>query len=416
MNIPDLARRHGTPLYAYDLDAMVGRATTLRAAVPSAVDLAFAVKANPSLAVVRALAGAGMGADVASGGELALAIRAGVAPERIVVTGPGKRDAELRAATDAGVRAITVESLAELARLERIASELGRIQPVMLRLAITPPPAAGHGTIAIGGSRGLGAQFGMGLADLRSGFARAAASPHLEPLGVHAFGLSNVRDAAVIGGHVRRTVALARRVAAEVGVPLRLVDTGGGLGIPYADGEAPLDVAGLGRLIARILRDDARQHPGTPPIRIVLEPGRWLTGPAGIYVAAVLDVKAGRGETIAILDGGIHHFVRPALVGAAHRVEIVPGPNLATRPARRGRVTLAGPLCTGLDVIATLARVPMPMPGDLVVVRDAGAYGFTESMPFFLSHPTPIEVAVSGGRSRVARPPMHPDRWTRSER
>ncbi len=404
-----LAERYGTPFYVYGLDVVGGQVDALRRALPAAVDIAYAVKANPSLAIMRHLFGLGLGADVASGGELRHVLRAGADPALVVVTGPGKRDEELAAAVEAGVRAVTVESVGELRRLAGIAEGLGRRQPILLRAAVTE--AARLERVRLVGDDGAG-KFGMDGPDLRLASAEAVASLWLEPIGLHAFGASNVLDAAALAGHVEATIADARWLAEWAGFPLRLVDVGGGLGIPYDPQDEPLDLDVLGRRLAAAtaqLADD----PGTRDTRILIEPGRFLVGPAGAYVARVLERKAVGGQHIVILDGGIHHALRPALVGQEHRVRALTG--VAATPAganaQRFPVTIAGPLCSGLDVFAQSAVMALPDPGDLVAVLDVGAYGLTESMPFFLSHPLPPEIAIRDGEAWLARPRIDPDTW-----
>ena len=404
----ELAERFGTPAYVYDLDVIGRQVASLRAALPTRFDLAYAVKANPNLAVLRHLAGMGLGADVASGGELRHVVRAGFDPAHIVMTGPGKRDEELLAAVEAGLRVITVESVGELRRLARIAESLGRRQPVLMRAAVTE--AARLERIRLVGDDGAG-KFGMDMADLRIAAAEAVASPWLEPMGVHAFGASNVTDALALATHVEAAVDTARWLAAEAGFALRLVDAGGGLGIPYEAHEAELDVALLGQRLAALsarLDDD----PATRETRLLLEPGRFLVGASGAYLTRVLERKEVGGHHIVIVDGGIHHVLRPALVGQEHRVRVLTGA-AAGADARPSRfpVTIAGPLCSGLDVFVQSAVMALPDPGDLVAVLDVGAYGATESMPLFLSHPMPPEIAVRGGEAWAARPRIDPDTW-----
>ena len=397
----ELATRFGTPLYVYDLDVVERQVVALRRALPPVVDAAYAVKANPALAVVAFLGGLGLGADVASGGELATALRAGTPAERIVVTGPGKRDDELAAAVDAGVRAVTVESPGELERLDRIAAEHHRRVPVLLRASVGE--ASSLERVRLVGDDGAG-KFGMDDADLRVAARAAASSPHLDLLGVHRFGASNILDAAFLAAHVSETVEVGREVAAAAGVRLRLVDAGGGLGIPYDPHDDSLDLVGLGHHLDRLARSWA-EAPDTRPMRLLLEPGRFLVGPAGAYLARVLDRKRVDETEVAILDGGVHHVLRPALVGQDHRVRVL-GPR--GRGPRAWPVTVAGPLCSGLDVFAAHAALPLPEPGDLVAVLDVGAYGFTESMPLFLSHPIPAEVAIRDGRAELIRPRLDP--------
>jgi diaminopimelate decarboxylase len=408
VDVDELVRRFGSPLYVYDVGVFDRQVTALRAALPPLADVAFAVKANPSLAVVAHLGAHGIGADVASGGELATALRAGIDPARIVMTGPGKRDDELEAAVDAAVRAVTVESPSELARLESIAVRRRRRVPVLLRASTT----AGTPTEAVRiiGDAGAG-KFGMDRADLIEAARRAVASPDLDLLGVHAFGASNVRDADALVAHARSTAALAREIALKARTTVRLVDIGGGLGIPYRTEDQALDVGALGRGLAR-LTDGWRDDPVLTDARLLLEPGRFLLGPAGAYVTRVVDRKIVDGSTVVVLDGGIHHLLRPALVGEAHRVVAVGGAVADTSDGRLVEpVTIVGPLCTGLDVLARGVRLPRLEVGDLVAVLDVGAYGFTESMPLFLSHPMPAEVIVQSGRAALVRPRLDPGAW-----
>jgi diaminopimelate decarboxylase len=393
-----LAETFGTPFYVYDLDMVGRRVEALRAVLPRGFRIAFAVKANPSLAVVAHLRRCGVGADVASGGELETVLRAGFDPATIAMTGPGKLDEELTAAVAAGIGLVTVESPGELRRLEAVAARAGRRQPILLRLAVAEE--AGLETVRlIGGAEG---KFGMPLTTLMDTARTAARSEHVELLGVHAFGASNLRDAEQIVGHIAGLVEVGRQVAAETGTALRLVDAGGGLGIPYADGERPLDLILLGRRLTE-LRTRWDGDAALGQMEILLEPGRFLVGPAGAYVARVVDVKGPDSAPVAILDGGINHLVRPALVRTEHRLAVLTA-DLRT-PVH---ALVAGPLCTGLDVFATEAVLPRPRVGDLVAVLDAGAYGFTESMPFFLSHPTAAEIAVRDGRAQLIRPRITP--------
>jgi diaminopimelate decarboxylase len=408
----ELAERFGTPLYVYDLDVVERQVAALAAVLPDRVELAFAVKANPALAVVAHIGRLGLGADVASAGELTLVQRAGIDAGRVVMTGPGKRDDELEAAVAAGVRAITVESPTELSRIAAIAARCGRVQPILLRAAVSE--RARLERVRLVGDDGAG-KFGMDGGDLVAAARFAMESPHLELLGLHAFGASNVLDAGDLIGHIAATVRLARRLALQAGTALRLIDAGGGLGIPYEPHEESLDLVRLGNGLASITADWSRD-PVLDGAQLVLEPGRFLVGAAGAYLARIVDRKTIAGEPVVILDGGVHHLLRPALVGQEHRIRAYPGrAGAADDPAsgsgRMAAFTVAGPLCSGLDVFSQSAVMVPPEIGDLVAVLDAGAYGFTESMPLFLSHPVPAEVAVRSGRAAVIRPRLDPEEW-----
>jgi len=404
-----LIRDHGSPLYVYDLDVITARVDMLRAALPGAVELAYAVKANPSPAILRRLASLGVGADIASAGELATVTRAGFDMGRVIFTGPGKTDAELAAAVRAGVRAITIESLEELDVLLELAPLAGRHQGLVLRLTAEETSRGAEGTPIIGA--GGASKFGL-LRDevdeavdrlLLAGAIGGPGSAY-ELLGLHAFGASNVRDADRLLDGIRWVADQAQDVAQRHGQRFRLLDAGGGLGIPYADDETPLDIQRLGQGVTTELATWSTR-PGLADVRLLLEPGRYLVGPAGAYLTRVVRTKPRAGRTMAITDGGIHHLLRPALVGEAQRIVAV---GEAARRTEQTPASVVGPLCTGLDVLAVEVSLPDPRTGDLLAVLDAGAYGFTESMPLFLSHPVPAEVAVSDGIARVARVRQEP--------
>lgn len=406
----DLAARFGTPFYAYDLDVITHQVEALRAAVPETFTVSYAVKANPNLSVLSHIAGLGLGADVASGGELQHVLRAGFDANQVVFTGPGKRDEELRAAVEAGVRVVTLESPGELRRLAAIAEALGRRQPVLLRAAVATagatPPHEVSGLDITG-------KFGMDERELRLAAAEAVASPWLEPLGLHAFGASNVTDAAALATHIESTVEAALAVAAEAGFDLRLVDAGGGLGIAYADGDPELDLDALATRLASLARRMAAS-PVARGARVMLEPGRFLVGVSGAYVTRVVDRKQTHGRPVVIVDGGIHHLLRPVLVGREQRIVVLTGQAATAERAastRAAPVMIAGPLCTGLDVFARAADLAAPDVGDLVGLLDVGAYGATEAMPFFLTHPLPPEVVLRGGEAWLARPRVEPETW-----
>ncbi|MGC8633312.1 MAG: diaminopimelate decarboxylase family protein [Candidatus Limnocylindrales bacterium] len=401
-----LARQFGTPLYVYDLDALERRAGALRAALPDRVEIAYAVKANPSLAVIARLARTGVGADVSSAGELAAALRAGVPPGAIVVTGPGKSQALLRQAVRAGVRAIAVDSPGEVRRVERTASS-GQ-QPVGLLFRLAAPPDAGGPD-----HQGPTEHFGMTWDDAVAAARHAVRSPALVPLGVHVFAVGAVRDPVRLAAHAAWSVAAGRRLAAAAGFRLQLADVGGGLGIPYREGEAPLDLGSFAGGLRDVLHG-AAGDPAAQELRILIEPGRYLGGPIGAYLARVVDVKDREGRCITILDGGINHFLAPALPGRMHRMQLVAHDGAAAREPVA--VLMTGPLCTALDILGQARAFPRPQPGDLVAFLDAGAYGFTQSMPWFLSHTGPAEVAVSAGKATLVRARPRPSDLLRRQR
>jgi diaminopimelate decarboxylase len=401
-----LVASYGSPLYVYDARVLRARVEALRAALPASVEVAYAVKANASPAVLSVVAATGVGADVASGAELRAVMRAGFGAGRVVFTGPGKTDRELHEALRAGVRALTLESLDELEALLSMAGEARPGQGLLLRLA-TEGEAEGLPIISAPGNVKFGltdAEADVAVSRLKAAGALAPAGPFVLR-GFHAFGASNMLHAI---GLVDGAASLARRasdIAGRHGLVIELLDAGGGLGIPYAPSESPLDIEALG---VGLRAEQASWHdlPGLREARLLLEPGRWLAGPAGAYICRVIRTKERGGRSVAISDGGVHHLLRPRLVGQDHRV--VPVGAAAAR-ATDVRMDLVGPLCTGLDILAADVPMPRPVAGDLHAVLDAGAYGYSESMPLFLSHPVPAEIVVDGGQVTVSRDRIEPD-------
>jgi diaminopimelate decarboxylase len=396
-------------LYLYDFDVIEARVRSLRRALGPRFTLAYAVKANPSLGVLHFLSRFGLSSDVASRGELAAALRAGFPPSRILSTGPAKSDADLEALVRARVSIIHAEGEWELERLEKIAKKARRQVPIGLRL--NPPWGIAEKKVIIGGPGAK--KFGVDLRTageilrMKKGGGRAA-FPHLDICGFQVFNASNVLDVGLLVENTRRVLELALSLSKKHDLTLRTVDFGGGFGVPYAESEEPLNL----EIFRKGLREIAERIGGEPALRdtrFVFEPGRFLVAGAGTYVTRVLGTKTSRGVEYVLVDGGIHHFLRPVLLHGPHRVRLI-----EQKAARLGRpsspskksLVISGPLCTSLDVLHPAARLPQPRRGDLLAFENAGAYGYTESMPLFLSHEWPAEVGVRKGRlAPLNRPP-----------
>ena len=309
------------------------------------------------------------------------------------------------------MRVVTVESPGELRRLAR---HRGAASAAGSRSCSAPPSPRPRASSA-SGSSATTAPASSGWTPRTCGSRRPRRSRRLARArrACTRSGRRTCSTPVALAAHVDATVATATELAADAGFPLRLVDAGGGLGIPYETHE---DAA---RPARRSGRGSRRSRPASPPTRrratraSSSSPAGSSSAPAGAYVARVVDRKAVGGHHVVILDGGIHHVLRPALVGQEHRVRVLTG--AASTPAavnaQRFPVTIAGPLCSGLDVFAQSAVMAVPDPGDLVAVLDVGAYGATESMPFFLSHPLPPEIAIRDGEAWVSRPRIEPDTW-----
>jgi diaminopimelate decarboxylase len=360
----------GTPLFAYRLAAAEAPFRALRQALPARVRLAYAVKANPHPALLARFNELGASFDCASGGELDRV--AALAPGRIFYAGPGKRTAELERALALGVR-VQAEGWEDLERLEALAQG-----PVAVNLRVHPQGGVQEGSPIIGGT-GPSA-FGVDEEDLPALLERARGLTKVAIRGLHVFAASNERDASRLLATHTHVLGMARALQERLGQPLEQIDLGGGLGVPYAPEETPLDVEALGRGLGELLAANPWFQG-----ELILEPGRFLAAPCGVYLARVTRVKESRGVRFAILEGGVNHLLRPLLTGQPFPVKAVHGAG----PVRR--TTLAGPLCTSLDRLGDV-DLPDLAPGNLLAFGMTGAYGFTEAMAPFLSHPAPPEV------------------------
>jgi diaminopimelate decarboxylase len=400
--IEQFAERYGTPFYLYDGGLVIERVRAVRAALGT--EVSFSIKANPSLAICQLIAGeAGVGAEVASAGELALALAAGFEPSDIVFAGPGKTDDELARLVAAGILADNAESLAEIDRLGAIAERLGRRQGVSLRL--NPEAQLLGAQMRMGGTP---SQFGIDEGDLDEAVARVLAQHSLEFRGIHVYTATQVFQAQPLLDHCRNILDLALRAADRAGRPIEVIDFGGGFGIPYFDGVEPFHLQAFGTGFRELLagyRDDTR----LAGCRYVFELGRYLVADAGLYVMRAIDRKTTRGRDFLVTDGGMnHHLTATGNMGQVFRK---PYPLLNLSRLRAGNeqtITVTGPLCTPLDSFGEVQLVE-PAAGDLIGVLSSGAYGYSASNLGFLSHPTPAEVLVWRGEAHLLRPAGEPE-------
>ena len=358
-----LADEIGTPFYCYSTATLERHYRVFAAAVAGLGNgdplVAFAAKANPNLSVLATLARCGAGADVVSAGELARALAAGVPANRIVFSGVGKQGFELAAGIDAGILQFNVESEAEIDMLGRVAADKGARIDIAVR--INPGvDAKTHAKISTGGDDN---KFGIPLARVEAAFAQAAAHASLRPVGIAAHIGSQLSDLAPLEETFGRMGALAGRLRGA-GHSIERIDLGGGLGVPFRpDLPAPPTPADYGAMVARATSGwDAR---------LIFEPGRLITGNAGVLVARVILVKQGVGKTFVVCDAGMNDLLRPSLYGAWHGIV----PVRAT--AARMTATVVGPVCESGDTFAEDRDIPAVAAGDLIAFTTAGAYGAT---------------------------------------
>ncbi len=360
-----MAAEFGTPLYVYDA-AMIG--TRYKALADAcggyAHDIHYAIKANATLAIVRLMRECGARADANSGGEIEVALRAGFAPKEIVFTGVGKSTAELQRAVTLGVKAINAESPGEVERIAAIARDAGTVARVAIR--INPDvDAESHPHISTGLRTN---KFGMSIDAARALAHEIGKHASLHVVGLHVHIGSQITKASPLARAVTAMAGLAKELIAD-GVKLEHLDVGGGLGIPYRTGET---VVSPREYIDAIL----------PPIRetgltLVLEPGRWIIGPAGALLTRVVDLKeqsaeptTGEKRWFVIADAGMTDLLRPALYGAYHEISAV-----SPRAGADRLCDVVGPVCETTDTLGSARRLPPVEVGDLLVVKDAGAYG-----------------------------------------
>ena len=384
--LSQLAARVGqTPFYAYDRDLLSRRVAELRAGLPPSVKLHYAMKANPLPALVAHMAGLVDGIDVASGGELQVALEAGADPHEISFAGPGKREVELRQAVEAGIL-INVESFREIGLLAEISTQLGL--PARVAVRVNPDFELKSSGMKMGGGP---KQFGID-AELVSQALAEIGKKGLAFEGFHLFaGSQNLKAESIVEAQCK-SYELALRLAQDAPAPVRFLNLGGGFGIPYFPGEQRLDLAPIGANLAALVE---RAKAELPQAELVIELGRYLVGEAGIYVTRILDSKISRGQVFLVVDGGLnHHLSASGNFGQVIRKNypVVIGNRMDA--TEKEIATVVGPLCTPLDLLADRMELAKAAPGDLVVIFQSGAYGASASPQAFLGHPPVVEVLV----------------------
>ncbi|HXT69541.1 MAG TPA: diaminopimelate decarboxylase [Vicinamibacterales bacterium] len=395
--LAEIAAEVGTPVHVYSAPLIRERFRALDSAFAGRSHrLHYAIKANSTTAVVRELRSLGARADANSGGEIEVALRAGFTPDQIVFTGVGKTRGELERAVDLGLAAINAESPGEVDRIAAIAHAKGTVANVAVR--VNPDVVAGaHPHISTGTAS---TKFGMSIPDAAAMLRDMARRPVLRIAGLHVHIGSQITDAGPFAAAVQAIADLARVVGTE-GIRMRHLDIGGGLGVAYQPGEKVLDVEAYAAAVIGAV--------GDTDLELVLEPGRWIVGPAGALLTQVVDLKTRArgsfpGDTeemtpglFVIVDAGMTELIRPAFYGAYHGIEPV-----APRAGAPIRADVVGPICETSDTLGRDRELPPVEVGDLMVVRDTGAYGAVMASNYN-RRPAAAEVMVDGGTWRVVR-------------
>jgi diaminopimelate decarboxylase len=394
VNLAEVASQVGTPFYCYSTATLERHFRVFSEAFAGEkVLVCYAMKANSNQSVLRTLAKLGAGADVVSGGELKRALAAGIPPDRIVFSGVGKTEAELRAALANDILCINVESEPELELLSRLASETGRTARISVR--VNPDVDAGtHAKISTGKSEN---KFGIPLTHAREVYARAAKLPGIEVRGADVHIGSQITDLSNLETAFRLLVEFVHTLRTD-GHTISHIDFGGGLGIPYdMDGEVPPEPHAYAAMVKRVAHNLG--------CTLMFEPGRLIVGNAGILVSRVIYVKHGEAKNFVIIDAAMNDLIRPTLYEAYH--DILP----VTQPApdsRRIVADVVGPVCESGDYLALDRKLPEPRAGDLVAIMTSGAYGAVQAGTYN-TRPLVPEVLVKDDQYAVVRPRVDVD-------
>ena len=387
-----LAERYGTPLYVFSAQRLRAQVEQVQRALGPRVEVLWSVKANPSVAVTRCLREAGAGAEVASLGELEVALAAGHAPSTLRFAGPGKTDLELDLALTRGLGTFHVESMQELQALANLAVTRDLVADVALRVNL--PQELKGARMRMGGKS---SRFGVDVDQVPDAVRAVLATKSLRLRGLHVYGGTQLFDAAAFVAHARALCEHADAWERELGARFDELDLGGGFGVPVFRGDPTFDLQAAGDGLRALI--DEHDRDGR---RWFVELGRFLSAPAGVYLAKVVRTKSSGDLQHAVLDGGMHQAAAAAGLGT-----IVRRPPLVVAVEGDGEphapVTLGGPLCTPADQFCDQLELPKLERGDLVALLNAGAYGLTYSPTRFLSHPSPAEVLVDRGAVRVVR-------------
>lgn len=387
------AERFGTPAYIYLTDAIETRLTELRASLGAWFDVSYAMKCNPNPALLAWLAPRVDLIDVSSGGEFALACAAGWQAQRASFTGPAKRDDELRAVIAGGLGELVIESPREARAADRIAAELGVVQPVLIRLAPDRVPKGFGDHMA-----GRPSPFGIDIEDAPVALPQILALPNLHVIGLHIYSGTQCLRPDAIAENWRIYMQIFRETCATHDLMPQKLVFGAGLGIPYHPGDTALSLPQIAADIGPDL-NAFRNEPRFSRTRLVLELGRYLVGEAGYFVTRVISTKSSRGSRLAICDGGMN-----AHLAASGNFGMVLRRNYVIHKIGGGdeveKVDISGPLCTSIDKIGGAVLLPPLAEGDLIAIHTSGAYGPTASPLHFISHPTPREILVEGAQAR----------------
>jgi len=384
INFEELANKYQTPYYVYDFDHITKQYEELKGAFKARKSLiSYAVKANSNLSVVKHLGDLGAGADCVSIGEVKRALKVGIAPYKIIFSGVGKTDDEIRQALEFDILMINLESEAELGRVDAIAKEISKTARISIRVNPNVDPKT-HPYISTGLHEN---KFGVDIDTAKRMYIQAKKSDNLDPIGIHCHIGSQLTELEPIKEAVNITANLVKNLAAALKIELKFFDVGGGLGIVY-DNEVLIDTYEYGQVILEALFG--------LDITVVCEPGRSLVGNAGTFITKVLYEKVNGSKRFVIVDGAMNDLLRPALYDAYHRVEVL------GKEDNISDCNVVGPVCESGDFFAKNVDLPLTEHNDLIAIHSAGAYGFTMASNYNTRGKV-AEIAIEDGVHRLIR-------------
>ena len=391
---------YGTPLYVYDLNVVNKHINILYKTLPKEVKVFYSLKANPSMNLLRSFSNNISGAEVSSEGELYTALKSGISADKIIFVGPGKSEFELTYAIENKILSIVVESFSELDKVNHMSSKIGSISRIAVR--VNPKSPVDGARIKMGGSS---KQFGIDEELLDEFIRKVHNSKNVILEGLHIYMGTQILDSETLVKNFQTVFAVAKKMQHNLSVDLKLIDFGGGFGIPYFKGDRALDMAGLENGLKEVFEDNKRYF-DYKAMNIIVESGRFVVAESGYYLTKVICKKHSRGKTFIITDGGSNNHSSAAGIGRFARnnfpVEVI----RKSEPSNtydKEIVDIAGPLCTPTDILAQRIELPVVNEGDIICIPKSGAYGLSASMKDFLSHPHPAEVLIDGSKHKLIR-------------
>lgn len=388
---------YGTPLYVYDFARIRTQIDFLKSALPPKIIVFYSLKANPSIGLLSFIKNYVSGVEASSEGELYLARQAGVPAEKIIFVGPGKTEEELKYAIESNILSIVVESFSELDKINYISKQMNKKARVAVR--INPKFEIANARIKMGGSA---KQFGIDEERLGEFVEEAGKCNNVILEGLHVYMGTQVLDAGVLVENFKNIFNLAKTMQNDCGVKVKLIDFGGGFGIPYFPGEKELDLKLLKEGLYELFHENSTIF-DYENMDLLVESGRFLVAESGVFLTRVLYKKHSRGKTFIITDGGSNNHASAAGIGRFIRhnfpIEVVGKQSINEREV----VDIVGPLCTPTDVLAQGVELPVINEGDVIAILKSGAYGLSATMKDFLSHPAPAEVLIDGDRHWLIR-------------